>query len=389
MPDGNVIQTVKDAFRKQFSRDPELIASAPGRTNIIGEHTDYNDGHVLPIAIDRFTAAAVSPGSDRLFKLHTANLNETFEFDLDRIPADIPHWAAYMTGVIAEMDADYRLSGKNVCVFGNVPIGSGLSSSAALEISLATAMERLEGIEISDADMVNMCRRGDHRFIGVKCGPMDQFASRACRAGFAGLLDCRTLEMTHHPMPENLLFLSIYSGIPRALADSEYNERFGSCQKAVEILQKENPKIQALRDATLEEVETHKTLLGELISKRARHVVTEQVRVFRLIDAFRTNDLESVGKSLLQGHQSLSKDYEVSLPILDEMVDWLYSHGAVGARLTGAGFGGSLICLIEKEGSDPEKLSADFVEVFRPKTPEPPQMWTLTTVDGAKYLTSS
>ncbi len=387
MSSSEVIQTAVDAFKKQFSHDPEMTVSAPGRTNIIGEHTDYNDGHVLPIAIDRFTVAAASQRPDRLFKLYTANLNESFEFDLDKIPEKMVHWAAYMMGVIVEMDEVHRLKGKNICVFGNVPIGSGLSSSAALEISVATVLERMEGLTLSDGDMVNMCRRGDHRFIGVKCGPMDQFASRACRAGNAGLLDCRSLIMTHHPLPKNLLYLSIYSGIPRALASSEYNERFDSCQKAADILRKENPEIRALRDASIEEVEENRKKLGEMIYKRARHVITEQARVFQLIDAFSKNNLKSVGEILLEGHQSLSRDYEVSLPILDEMIKWLYDHGAVGSRLTGAGFGGSLICLIEKDALDPEKFAGDFVQAFREKTPELPEMWTLKSVEGARYQT--
>jgi galactokinase len=385
MVKNDVIQTAKDAFRKHFSHEPECTVPAPGRTNIIGEHTDYNDGHVLPIAIDRFTVAAASRRQDRKFKLVTDNLKETFEFDLDRIPGTMPHWVAYIMGVIVETDALHTLAGKNICVFGNVPIGSGLSSSAALEICVATALERLEGLKLSDGDMVNICRRGDHRFIGVKCGPMDQFASRACRAGFAGLLDCRSLVMTHHPLPDNLLYLSIFSGIPRALAASEYNERFHSCQKAAEILRKGNPDIAALRDATLEEVEANKKKLGSTIYKRALHVVTEQARVFQMIDAFQTNNMKNAGEILLQGHYSLSRDYEVSLPVLDEMVHWLYNHGAVGGRLTGAGFGGSLICLIEKDTLDPEKFAGDFVQTFRKKTPELPEMWTLTSVEGARY----
>ena len=379
--------TALDLFKKQFSRKPEKIVAAPGRANIIGEHTDYNDGHVLPIAIDRYTVAAGTNRPDRVFKLYTGNLKENFEFDMDNIPQKRPQWVSYMMGVVVEMEKDgFKISGKEIAVYGNVPIGSGLSSSAALEIATATVIEQLEGWNIEDARMVNICRRADHNFVGVNSGPMDQFASRACRKGHAGLLDCRSLEMTHHKLPDNILFLSIYSGIPRSLAASEYNERQESCQKAVEILKKTNPGITALRDATTEMVETAKHELGDRVYKRAKHVVTEEKRVFEILDAFTANDLPRIGEVLLEGHKSLSVDYEVSLPILDEMIEWFYKQtGVIGARLTGAGFGGSLICLVETEKTDIEELSSSFIKEFKNRTPESPEIWRLTTVDGAKY----
>jgi len=374
-------------FRERFGRGPELTVAAPGRANLIGEHTDYNDGHVLPVAIDRYIVAAAANRADGRFRLYAADFDEYFEFEKGGLPAQRPVWSAYVGGVIAELRRDgFEVGGKDIAIHGDVPPGSGLSSSAALEISTATAVERLEGLEIEDGRMVNICRRADHNYVGIKSGPMDQFASRACRAGHAGLLDCRALAMTHHPLPQGIDFFSIYSGIPRALVTSEYNERQESCQEAVRILAAENPGVKALRDATLELVGALKEKLGGRIFRRARHVVAEQGRVFALIEAFGRNDLSAIGDILLAGHISLIRDYEVSLPVLDEMITWLYARpGAVGARLTGAGFGGSLVFLAMEGELDAEELTGALAAEFGSGTPELPEVWKLKTVDGARY----
>jgi galactokinase len=378
------------SFKNQFSSAPGIAVAAPGRSNLIGEHTDYNDGHVLPIAIDRYLVAAANRRSDRTFRVYSTGLNEAYQFDPGHLSAERPRWSSYIVGVVAELERDgHIISGMDILVHGDLPIGSGLSSSAALEIAVATAIERLEGLELADAQLVKACRRADHNFVGVHSGPMDQFASRACRAGHAGLLDCRSLELSNRILPSNVEFLSIYSGIPRSLATSEYNERQSSCQHAVALLQARYPQIRALRDATLEQVEAQKQVLGDLAFRRARHVVTEQRRVFDVIAAFEANDLARAGRLLFEGHRSLAEDYDVSLPVLDEMIEWLYGQpGVVGARLTGAGFGGSLICVVEAGAVDAEQMSARFIDRFAPKTPETPALWNLRSVDGAKYQPS-
>lgn len=375
------------AFKKHFSRDPEIAVAAPGRSNVIGEHTDYNDGHVLPIAIDRYTIAVAANREDRKFGLYTENLKKSFIFDADNITKSRPRWVSYILGVIAELEKDgFKLKGKDIAVYTNVPIGSGLSSSAALEISVATAVERLENLEATNEQIVNACRRSDHNYVGVNSGPMDQFASRACKEGHVSLLDCRSLEMTHHPLPEGIEFVSIYSGIPRSLATSEYNERQASCTKAVEILSKADPSVKALRDATPELLESVREEMGDMVYRRAKHVITEQTRVFEIIKAFAENDQKAIGAALLAGHKSLADDYEVSLPVMDKMVEWLMANqGVIGARITGAGFGGSMICLVDAEKVDVDSLSKRFVEEFKTKTPEPPELWKLSAVDGAMY----
>jgi galactokinase len=375
-------------FRDHFGCAPALIAAAPGRANIIGEHTDYNDGHVLPVAIDRYLLAAAGPRTDSAFRLRSAALGESFEFDLDRLPAERPGWSSYIVGVAAEMRTDgLPVSGKDILLHGDLPIGSGLSSSAALEVSVATAIERLDAFHVGDAQLVAACRRADHRFVGVNSGPMDQFASRACRAGFAGLLDCRSLEMSHRPLPQGVEFLSVYSGVPRTLAGSEYNERQGACVRAVAALQRRYPHVRALRDADMGQLEALQSELDPRVYRRARHVISEQCRLFEVIDAFESGDIARAGSLLIEGHRSLAEDYEVSLPVLDEMVDWLCRQpGVAGVRLTGAGFGGSLICIARAGSVDAGEMAGRLREDFRDRTPELPALWKLRSVDGARYL---
>jgi galactokinase len=287
------------------------------------------------------------------------------------------------------LSAGQDISGIDLTIFTNVPIGAGVSSSAALEMSVATLLERLNALELDDAEMVRICRRADHKYVGIKSGPMDQFASRACRAGHAGLLDCRALEMTNFPLPEGIDFLSVYSGIPRMLAASEYNERMESCQSAVNILAESNRQIRALRDATMADVRASRDRMGDRTFRRARHVVSEQDRVFEFVEAAGKLDTAAMGRILAEGHESLSDDYEVSMPILDEMADWLTDQGGIiGARLTGAGFGGSLVCLSVRGEIDVKKLDRDFRQKFDKNTPDDPNIRKFASADGARHMES-
>jgi len=374
-------------FRDHYGYAPALLVAAPGRANLIGEHTDYNDGHVLPVAIDRYLVAAAGPRGDLTFRLRSAALGESFEFDLDRLSDDRPQWSSYIVGVVVELrDDKLPVSGTDMLLHGDLPIGSGLSSSAALEVSVATAIERLYGFRVDDARLVNACRRADHRFVGIKSGPMDQFASRACRAGFAGLLDCRSLELSHRPLPQGVEFLSVYSGIPRTLAGSEYNERQSSCMRAVSVLQRHYPQVRALRDAYAGQLGALQAEFDPRVYRRARHVISEQKRVFEMLGAFESGDIARAGALLVEGHRSLAEDYEVSLPILDEMIDWLCRQpGVTGARLTGAGFGGSLICMVRAGSVDADGMACRLHEDFSGRTPEAPALWKLCSVDGARY----
>lgn len=387
----NLYEKTIGAFTENIGNTPELTIFAPGRANIIGEHTDYNDGHVLPFAIGLGVCAAVKNRTDRKLILHAENFGEDFACDADAIPQKRSGWASYVVGVFAELEAalGIRLRGKEIAIAGNVPIGSGLSSSAALEIAIATAIERAENLELDDANIVEACRRADRKYVGVNSGPMDQFASRACKAGHAGLLDCRSLEMTHHRIPEGLVFLSIDSGIPRKLTDSAYNERVEACSQAVEVIARRHDGVRALRDVSMEMLEATREELDDRTHARARHVVTEQERVFGAIDCLKKRDFTRLGTLLSEGHRSLSKDYEVSTPLLDSMVEWLEKQpGVLGARLTGAGFGGSLICVAENTSIDIDSLATGFHSEFAGKAPENPAVYKLNVVDGARYRES-
>jgi galactokinase len=382
-----LIDRAVDAFNKHFTTPPSHVILAPGRINLIGEHTDYNDGHVLPIAIDRFTAAAVANRDDDQFNVHTVNLEDSFTFELHNLPEQRPTWASYVMGVVAEMaKAGHSFSGKDITIFTNIPIGAGVSSSAALEVVIATAIERLDGLNLEDGEVVSICRKADHNYVGINSGPMDQFASRACQADHCGLLDCRSLEMINYPLPDGIDYLAVYSGVPRELAASAYNERQAACQAAVQAMNSLGENFKALRDATLDDLLAAEDKLDEVFFKRARHVISEQQRVFDFIDAAGNADLAGMGRLLREGHESLGRDYDVSLPVLDEMIDWLYEQPeVVGARLTGAGFGGSLVCLVDKQVADVERLSAEFNATFADKTPDDPDMRRFTSEDGARY----
>lgn len=374
-------------FAERFGRPAVLAVLAPGRVNLIGEHTDYNEGHVFPFAIDRYTCAAIAPRTDRRFHLHSANLGEEFAFDAGMLPPNRPTWVSYIGGVIEELrEENLFLRGLDITVLGNVPLNAGLSSSASVEIAVATAIERLTETAIDDMRMVNACRRAENRWVGIQSGPMDQFAARACRAGHAGLLDCRHLVMAHYPLPDNLLPVSVYTGIPRMLTSSEYNDRRAACMSAVEHLMTRFPGLRSLRDATPEMLDLVDGHLEATVLRRARHVVHEQERVRTFAGALETEDLETMGRIIREGHESLRDNFEVSIAEIDEMAEWLDAQpGVLGTRLTGAGFGGSLICLTLREHIDLEKLTAGFIEQFSGRTPEPPLIWPLAPANGARY----
>jgi galactokinase len=374
-------------FEERFGRPAILAVLAPGRVNLIGEHTDYNDGHVFPCAIDRYTAAAIAPRADRRVHLLSANLGEEYSYELGQLPPIRPTWVSYIGGVIEELREESLFSrGLDITVLGNVPLGAGLSSSASVEVAVATAIERLTGASIEDTRLVSACRRAENRWVGIQSGPMDQFAARACRSNHAGLLDCRHLVMAHYPLPASLLPLSIYTGFPRALAASEYNDRRNACAQAVETLSARFPGVRALRDVTPEMLDLADGQLDDVANRRVRHVVLEQERVRAFAGALETENIATLGRLLEEGHRSLSTLYEVSLPLIDEMVEWLREQPDIlGTRLTGAGFGGSLVCLARRDSLDIEALTAGFLAQFGPRTPEPPLIWPLAPANGARY----
>jgi galactokinase len=332
--------------------DDARLFRAPGRVNIIGEHTDYNDGFVLPAAIDRAVYMAVRPHGGRQVSIFSENFHERSVFSLDEIGYDAEQpWSNYLRGVCYVLEeADFHLRGADVFFNGDVPIGSGLSSSAALEVATATAFLALAEYEVPGAEVARLCQRAENEFVGMRCGIMDQMISVLGKAEHALLIDCRSLESRAIPIPAGVRLVISDTGVRRGLASSEYNTRRGQCEEGVALLRQALPGITALRDVTPAQLESHKDLLPEEVYRRCRHVVTEDARVLEAVQAMEAGDLAGLGSLLDASHESLRNDYEVSCPELDLMVELARRQpGVYGARMTGAGFGGCTVSLVADE----------------------------------------
>ncbi|RKX99340.1 galactokinase, partial [Candidatus Poribacteria bacterium] len=312
-----------DRFADAFGSKPRIISRAPGRVNLIGEHTDYNDGFVLPIAIDRSVKVAASPRDDSKVVIKSLDFDETVEFDLEAIERDEEHpWSNYPRGVAHVLiEAGHRLVGMNAVVTGDVPIGAGLSSSAAIELAFAMAFAALSSIDIPRKELALLCQKAENGFVGVSCGIMDQFISAMGRKGCAMFLDCRSLEFELVPLDlTDHVFVVCDTKVKRELSGSEYNKRRAECEKGVELLKRHLPGIKALRDVTPEDFDRYSNELPETIRKRCRHVILENERVVRAVEALKSGDLKEFGELMNESHESLRVDYEVSCEELDLMV---------------------------------------------------------------------
>lgn len=375
------------AYQGYFKASPTHISIGPGRVNLIGEHTDYNDGFVLPVAIKRDVRVAFRPRNDRKVRLFSVEYNESFEFNLNEIAHNPDKlWTNYVMGVAWSLaERGLHLSGIDAALSGNVPRGSGLSSSAAIEIATALAfmhasgkMEALTGPQIAIA-----AQRAENAFVGVNCGIMDQFISMMGAENHALLIDCRSLDYSLSPMPDTVSLVIGNTKASRSLASSAYNERRAQCEKGVAKLQTVLPMIRALRDVNSEQLEQHKSLLSEIVYRRCRHVIGENERVMQTVAALASGDLHLVGQLMNASHESLRHDYEVSSPALDSMVEAMRSvEGCYGARLTGAGFGGCAIALVEPGR---EQAIADAIFEQYPKATNIwPEVYTSKASAGAR-----
>jgi galactokinase len=343
--------TPRAAFESQFGGPPEVIARAPGRVNLIGDHTDYNDGFVLPLTIEQAVYVAAGPRDDNYVAAHAVNFREDALFALHEAGERGSTWRHFVGGVIAEVRARNPLPhGFDAVIYGDVPIGSGLSSSAAIEVATLLALDALYGLHIDPVEGALLCQRVEHRWIGLQCGIMDQFASRLGKAGHALFLDCRSLHVREIPMAlGDAALLIVDSKAPRSLASSKYNERRGECEAGVEFLRRFEPAIGALRDATLPLLDAHRAAMPETVYRRCRHVVSENERVVEAAGALAAGDMTRLGTLMSASHASLRDDYAVSSPPLDFLVDAARTtEGVFGARLTGAGFGGCMVVLAEE-----------------------------------------
>jgi galactokinase len=346
---------IEDAFKKAFSSTPEVIVRAPGRVNLIGEHTDYNEGFVLPAAIDRAIAFAGRRRPDRLVRVHSLDFQDAVEFSLDDIARDSQHsWSNYLRGVSKFLEEDgHRLTGAEVVFGGDVPREAGLSSSAAVEVGAAVFWKKLLKLELDPVYLVKLSRRAENEFVGVPCGIMDQFISALGRRDHALFLDCRDLSYRHVPLRGEVKIVVCNSGIKRALAQSEYEVRLKQCRQAVAQIASTGLGVNSLRDVELSDLETAAHALSELLLRRARHVVTENQRVLEALQVLEAGDLERFGELMNASHESLRDDYEVSSQELDALVELAWKQpGVLGARMTGAGFGGCTVNLVRAEAAE-------------------------------------
>ncbi|CAM3186627.1 galactokinase [Rhodothermus bifroesti] len=348
-----VLNQLLTAFQHFFGDTRQvMVARAPGRVNLIGDHTDYNDGFVLPMTLAQAVYMALRPRSDRNVRLYSLNFAEWATFSLDALPGKGTRWVHYIGGVVAELHRRCLLpSGFEGVVYGDVPLGSGLSSSAALEVATLVTLQNMFGFAMSGEEAARLCQHVEHTYVGVHCGIMDQFASRLGRAGHALFLDCRTLAYRHVPVQlTDWMFVIIDSQAPRALATSGYNERRAECEAGVAFFQSIDPSIRALRDVSPELLWAYPNHPSPLIWRRCRHVVEENRRVLEAVTDLEQGHLEDFGQCMNASHDSLRDLYEVSAFPLDLIVNVARSvEGVLGARLTGAGFGGCVVVLVHRD----------------------------------------
>ncbi|MBL8877509.1 MAG: galactokinase [Phycisphaerales bacterium] len=341
-----------DEFKQRFGRPCEVIARAPGRVNLIGDHTDYNEGFVLPLAVERHTRVFAARRDDARVRVHSSAAGETIEWPIDDWAASqFPHWTSYIAGVASLLrQRGARLNGCDLLIQSDVPLGGGLSSSAALEVAAAKALTCISGEALDSNDVADLCREAEHRFAGVPCGIMDQLASLLSKRDTALLLDCRSRAYEHIPFAlVDHIVLIIDSGVRHALAESAYAKRVEECNHAVAHFRGLNAAVRSLRDVSIETVRAQMLQMPPLVAARAHHVVSENRRVQAAAEALRRGDIESLGPHMAASHRSLRDDYEVSCGELDEIVSSLTAmRGVVGCRMTGAGFGGCVVAIVHR-----------------------------------------
>jgi galactokinase len=368
-------------FVDRFGQPPQWVVRAPGRVNLIGEHTDYNDGFVLPLAIDRAIWIALRPRSDRRVVVHSIDFAGAGEFALDAFSNQKAGWIEYIKGTAWSLhEAGHALAGWEGVLAGDVPKGAGLSSSAALEMAAARAFAAVGDIAWEPATMAKLAQRAENRWVGVNCGIMDQLISGCGRDGHALLIDCRTLAAEPVPFPPGSAVVVLDTVTRRGLVDSAYNERRSRCEAAAKAF-----AVPALRDIDLETFQQRAGELDEITRRRARHVISENARTLAAADAMRRGDLAALGVLMDQSHESLRDDYEVSSDALNAMVEAARAHQACyGARMTGAGFGGCAVALIRAEAA--EDFVARTAAAYQRKTGNTPAVYVCRATDGAEVM---
>jgi len=338
-----------------LGRMSEFSAQAPARVNIIGEHTDYNGGFVLPTTTALFTRVTATSRPDRNIKVRSQNYDDAQTFTLDNLrPAGEVTWVDYVRGVAAELQAaGVSLQGLNIDIDSDIPLGGGLSSSASLELAVATAMLRIADATVAPDRLARLCQRAEHAYAGVQCGIMDQYTIACAQKGNAILLDCRSLDVVQVAIPDDVRLIVTDSGVRHRLPDGDYNNRADECAAAVRLLAKVIPGLTTLRDLHADALEEHKKLLGDVLYRRCRHIVTENSRVHRAVEAMDNADLKQLGALLNACHTSLRDDFEISCAEADVLVDVCNAcDGVIGSRMIGGGFGGCVLSLTTADAVD-------------------------------------
>lgn len=386
------INNLRQTFQEKFGSQPKVIVRAPGRVNLIGEHTDYNEGFVFPAAIDREMIIAAAPSEDEVVSAYSLDYSEDVSFSAIKIPNndDKHHWSAYLRGVVDVVTkSGGKIGGLNLVTSGNVPQGAGLSSSASFEVGLVAVLDELFSLNLSKKDIALLAQKAENEFVGVQCGIMDQFVSSMGEEDSAIQIDCRSLE--YRTVPLNLekngySIVITHSGVHRGLVDSEYNARRKECVEGVKLLsQLKGEPLPSLRDVSLRDLSLHKESLPERTYRRCLHVVSENQRVLDAVDALEGGDIQRFGKLMNESHESMKTNYEISTPEIDVLVKLTQALPATsGSRLTGAGFGGCTVSLIRS--SDVETYKNTVIPQYEKEVGKQTCVYVCSAKKGVSLL---
>jgi galactokinase len=380
-----IAEKIVKEYHENFDNDP-VVVRAPGRVNIIGEHTDYNEGYVLPASIDKVTFVAVGKRTDNMIHLISNDYNEKFETSLSTMQP-LKSWPTYILGVANQMiQRGYQLEGFNLVIQGDVPIGAGLSSSASVECATAFALNELFQLHIPALELIDIAQKAEHTFAGVMCGVMDQFISILGKKDHVIKLDCRSMGYEYEPLQLTGIKIVLFnSNVKHSLATSEYNTRRNECNEGVALIKKNDQAINSLRDVTLEMLSQYVQPADQKIYRRCKYVVEENIRLLRACESLKAGDIASVGERMYESHYGLSKEYEVSCSELDFLVDHVKNIPQVlGARMMGGGFGGCTINLVKEEFVD--ELIENITEEYVRTTGKELTTYIAITADGASRL---